>query len=59
MSWGKTNNNKKEDKETVPKKKLLFMDDDEILTKFISRALTRLGYEVIIAHDGNKAMGKA
>ena len=33
--------------------RLLIVDDDEMFCHVLNRALTRRGYEVIVAHDGD------
>lgn len=36
--------------------RLLIIDDDEMFCHVLDRALTRRGYEVLVAHDGSQAL---
>jgi two-component system cell cycle response regulator DivK len=38
--------------------KILLVEDHEEIWDFLSRRLKRRGYEVILAHDGQEAVGK-
>ncbi|CAO1663877.1 MULTISPECIES: response regulator transcription factor [Halomonadaceae] len=39
--------------------RLLIVDDDEMFCHVLNRALTRRGYEVIVAHDADQALAMA
>ncbi|MGE6605402.1 response regulator transcription factor [Halomonas sp. NPDC076908] len=39
--------------------RLLIVDDDEMFCHVLNRALTRRGYEVIVAHDAEQALAMA
>ncbi|CAN0564586.1 unnamed protein product [Ectocarpus sp. 12 AP-2014] len=39
--------------------RLLIVDDDEMFCHVLNRALTRRGYEVIVAHDAEQALSMA
>lgn len=39
--------------------RLLIIDDDEMFCHVLNRALTRRGYEVIVAHDAEQALAMA
>jgi len=43
---------------TVLGERILIMDDDRLVQISARRALTRLGYDVVIAEDGDLALGK-
>lgn len=42
--------------ETSVKKRILVMDDEEVLREFTSRLLSKLGYDVEVATEGEKAI---
>lgn len=43
----------------LPKKNILLVDDDEVFCATMARALTRLGYQVFIAHNSETAINIA
>jgi two-component system chemotaxis response regulator CheY len=44
---------------TTTKSRLLVADDDEEILRIVSLVLTKAGYQVIEANDGNEALQKA
>jgi DNA-binding NtrC family response regulator len=47
---------KKDSKLEVGSKKILVVDDDEIILDVVSQLLSRLGYEVIFANNGDRGL---